>query len=290
MRLSTFSIVAFDEETGDFGVAVQSKFLAVGAVVPHAAAGIGAIATQALANVFFGPAGLDLLAADTGAIDTLEHLLAEDEGRDLRQVGIVDTDGTAAAFTGERCMEWAGHLTGPGYACLGNLLTGDAVVEAMEEAFEQTEAALADRLLAALAAGQRAGGDRRGQQSAALVVVRENAGYGGMSDRLVDLRVDDHPTPIEEMQRLYGLHQLYFGVTDPSRLLKIEGTLALEVQRMLHTLGYYSGALTGIYDEATRAALEHWHGVENFEERLWKDAFIDPEVLAFMREKHDTTQ
>lgn len=286
MSLSTFSISALDQNTGDFGVAVQSKFLAVGAIVPWARAGIGAIATQAHANVSFGPVGLDLLEQDVGAIDTLEQLLDEDEGRQLRQVGLVDADGTAAAFTGEACLEWAGHITGAGYTVQGNILAGVSVLEAMATTFEiMEEEDLPERLLAGLEAGQEAGGDKRGQQSAALLVVRENGGYGSTSDRMVDLRVDDHSLPIEELQRLYRLHQLYFGVTDPARLLKIQGDLATEIQRILYSLGYYNGPITGLHDDATRQALEQWHHTENFEERLWQDAFIDPEVLAYMREK-----
>ena len=286
MSLSTFSICALDQNTGDFGVAVQSKFLAVGAIVPWARAGIGAIATQAHANVSFGPVGLDLLEQDVGAIDTLEQLLDKDEGRQLRQVGLVDADGTAAAFTGEACMEWAGHITGAGYTVQGNILAGVSVLEAMATTFEiMEEEDLPERLLAGLQTGQEAGGDKRGQQSAALLVVRKNGGYGSTSDRMVDLRVDDHSFPIEELQRLYRLHQLYFGVTDPARLLKIQGDLATEIQRILWSLGYYNGPITGLHDDATRHALEQWHNTENFEERLWQDAFIDPEVLAYMREK-----
>lgn len=285
MTLSTFSIVAFDPDNGDLGVAVQSKFLAVGSVVPWAAAGVGAIATQAHANISFGPIGLGMLEEDLGAIETIEQLLEEDDNRLVRQLGVVDADGTAAAYTGTACLDWAGHLTGAGYACQGNLLTGEAVVHAMADTFEAMDAPLAQRLLAAIAAGQDAGGDRRGQQSAALLVVREGGGYGGTSDRLVDLRVDDHNQPIVELQRLFQLHQLYFGATDPATLLKISGPLASEVQQMLNTLGFYNGALTGVCDEATCAALERWHGVENFEARFWRDRVIDPEALAFLREK-----
>ena len=286
MHPSTFSIVAFDPDTGDFGVAVQSKFLAVGAVVPWARAGVGAIATQAHANVSFGPAGLDLLEGDIGAIDTLEQLLEEDEGRQLRQVSVVDMDGTAAAFTGEACMDWAGHITGPCFAVQGNILAGEKVISSMADTFEaMDEEDLPEKLLACLEVGQEAGGDKRGQQSAAILVVRENGGYGGTYDRLLDLRVDDHISPIDELQRLYQLHQLYFGVSVPAQLLKIHGELATEIQQILYTLGYYNGPITGIHDEDTRNALEQWHSTENFEERLWQDAFIDPEVLKYMRKK-----
>lgn len=204
---STFSIVALDTDTGDLGVATQSKYLAVGSVVPWARFNAGAIATQAWANASFGPRGLDLLEQDVGAIDTLERLIESDAGRQSRQVGIVDLDGTAAAFTGTDCQEWAGHVTGPGHVCLGNILAGEEVVTAMVESFEAPgEEDFAAKLLAALAAGQEAGGDRRGMQSAALLVAREGGGCGGTSDFLVDLRVDDHADPIEELKRLYLLH------------------------------------------------------------------------------------
>lgn len=209
---STFSIAALDPDTGDLGVATQSKYLAVGSVVPWVRFNAGAIATQAWANASFGPRGLGLLEQDVGAIDTLERLIESDSGRQSRQVGVVDVDGTAAAFTGTACQEWAGHVTGPGYVCLGNILTGEGVVAAMAEAFEAPgEEEFPAKLLAVLTAGQEAGGDRRGRQSAALLVAREGGGCGGTSDFLVDLRVDDHADPIEELKRLYLLH----GRLDP---------------------------------------------------------------------------
>ncbi len=204
---ATFSIVALDPDSGDLGVATQSKYLAVGSVVPWARFNAGAIATQAWANASFGSLGLDLLEQDVGAIDTLERLIESDPGRQSRQVGVVDTDGTAAAFTGEECQAWAGHVTGPGFVCLGNILAGEGVVHAMADTFEAPgEEDFAAKLLSVLAAGQAAGGDRRGRQSAALLVAREGGGCGGTSDYLVDLRVDDHADPIGELQRLYGLH------------------------------------------------------------------------------------
>ncbi|MBT5877418.1 MAG: DUF1028 domain-containing protein [Candidatus Latescibacteria bacterium] len=282
---STFSIVAYDDNTGDLGIAVQSKFLAVGALVPWAVAGVGAIATQAHANVAYGPDGLSMLEEEVDVISVLEELLENDEGRDIRQVGIVDAEGNAAAFTGESCIDWAGHMTGTNYTCQGNVLVGEEVVEAMAAAFETTDDDLADRLLASLDAGQAAGGDKRGQQSSALVVVREGGGYAGISDRLVDLRVDDHRQPIEELRRLLELHKLHFGVTEPASLLKIDPPMARQLQDILQRLGYYDGPLTGNYDSATRLALESWHTVENLEDRLWQDAFIDPQVLTYMRKK-----
>jgi len=284
--MATFSVVAYDPATGDLGVAVQSKFLAVGAVVPWARAGVGAIATQSYANTRYGPEGLRLLAEGLSAEETLARLLADDEERELRQVGIVDAQGRAAAFTGGECLAWAGHHVGPDYACQGNILVSEATVEAMAETFEATTGSLAERLLAALAAGQAAGGDRRGQQSAALLVVRERGGYGGFNDRYLDLRVDDHPQPIAELQRLLKLHELYFGRTPEGELLPLTEGLTREIQKMLSALGHYRGSSHGRYDEATREALSTWAGIENLEERLLSDARIDPVVLDFLRERH----
>ena len=203
--VSTFSIVAFDPETGDLGVAVESKFFAVGPVVPFAAAGVGAVATQSYANTSYGPRGLEMLRQGMAAAEAVAALTESDEGRAVRQVGIVDAQGTAATFTGESCLSWAGGRSGPGFALQGNILAGPTVVEAMAEAFEVTSGDLASRMVAALAAGQAAGGDARGRQSAALVVVREGGGYGGYNDRYIDLRVDDHPAPIVELQRLLDI-------------------------------------------------------------------------------------
>lgn len=280
---STFSIVARDPETGDLGIAVQSKFIAVGAVVPWAKTGVGAIATQSYANTAYGPQGLARLAAGLSAQETLDQLVAEDEGRALRQAGIVDAQGRAAAFTGEDCYEWAGHRTGQGYCCQGNILQSAETVAAMAETFEQVGGPLAERLLAALAAGQAAGGDRRGQQSAALLVVREGGGYAGFNDHMVDLRVDDHPSPIDELIRLYDLYRLYFLKSPPEDLLPLEGALVREVQQALKRLGYYGEALTGVYDEATQQALWQYVGTENLEERWQEDAKIDPLVLDHLR-------
>lgn len=283
--ITTFSIVAYDPGNGDLGVAVQSKFLAVGAVVPWARAGVGAIATQSYANTRYGPEGLRLLAEGLSAEETLARLLADDEDRELRQVGIVDAQGRAAAFTGDECLAWAGHQVGPNYACQGNILIGEATVQAMASTFEGSSGPLADRLLAALAAGQAAGGDRRGQQSAALLVVRERGGYGGFNDRYLDLRVDDHPHPIAELQRLLKLHELYFGRTPEEESLSLTEELTREVQEKLRALGHYRGPLHGRFDEATQEALSTWAGIENLEERLLPGARIDPVVLEFLREQ-----
>ena len=200
--VATFSIVGRNPANGELGIAVQSKFFAVGSVVPWAKAGVGAIATQSWANTTYGPKGLELLESGLTAQQALDKLIAADSGRSKRQVGIVDAKGGVANYTGDECQEWAGAVTGENYTAQGNILAGEAVVKAMGKAFEEAEGELAERLMAALIAGQEKGGDRRGQQSAAILVVRENGGYGGFNDRYIDLRVDDHERPIEELHRL----------------------------------------------------------------------------------------
>ena len=207
--VATFSIVGYDAETGDLGIAVQSKFFAVGSVVPWAEAGVGAIATQSWANTTYGPNGLKLLKSGLSAEQTLERLTADDPGRATRQVGIVDAKGRVANYTGDECNAWAGAVSGKHYTAQGNILAGEDVVKAMGKAFEGTEGELADKLMAALFAGQEKGGDTRGQQSAALLVVREQGGYGGFNDRYIDLRVDDAEKPIEELQRLLEIHKQF---------------------------------------------------------------------------------
>ncbi|MDR7522615.1 MAG: DUF1028 domain-containing protein [Armatimonadota bacterium] len=286
MRPSTFSIVARDPATGEVGVAVASKFLAVGAVVPWARAGVGAIATQAWANLSFGPDGLALLGQGLPAPEVLRRLTEGDEGRDHRQVGVVDAAGRAAAWTGRECMPWAGHNSGDGYTCQGNILVGEAVIRTMAEAFEDTAGPLPERLVAALAAGQAAGGDSRGQQSAALYVAREKGSYGGTLDRYIDLRVDDHPTPVDELRRLLDLHRLYFGPTNAANLTRLAGNVARMVQQMLAKAGFYQGPIDGVYGPQTRDAFRRWCGVENFEERWREDDLVDREVLAYMRRRY----
>lgn len=265
----TFSVVGRSADGTSLGVAVASKFLAVGAAVPAAEAEVGAVATQSYANLAYRPDGLAMLRAGRSAQDTLDALVAGDEGRAQRQAGVVDAHGGAATYTGDACHPWAGGRTGDGYAVQGNILVGPEVVEAMETAWRESDGApLAERLLAALAAGDDAGGDRRGRQSAALLVVRRGGGYGGESDVEVDLRVDDHAAPVPELRRLHDLHQLYFGTPDPATLLPLEGELAGEVARHLAALGH--------------PTLEDWAGVENFEERMVAGA-IDPLVLEQLR-------
>jgi uncharacterized Ntn-hydrolase superfamily protein len=275
----TFSIVAREAESSQLGVAVASKFLAVGAVVPWLEAGVGAIATQALANTRYGPDGLTQLRAGATADQALASVLAADEGRDDRQAGFVDVKGGAATHTGDRCMDWAGGRTGNGYAAQGNILTGPDVVDAMVRAYEAANGALAERLLAALAAGDAAGGDRRGRQSAAIVVVAAGGGYGGNDDRMVDLRVDDHADPVPELRRLYDIHSLLTGTTPEEEKLPLEGALADEVRELLRRAGYPSAPGEAGLGEALRA----FTGVENLEARWWHERRLDPVVLAHLR-------
>ena len=272
----TFSIVATDGTA--WGVAVASKFLAVGSAVPAAAAGIGAIATQSYANLAYRPDGLALLRDGKSAQDTIVALTQADDGREQRQAGIVDRNGDAATYTGDKCHDWAGGRTGPSYAIQGNILTGADVVEAMEAAWLGTDATqpLARRLLIALIAGDAAGGDSRGRQSAAVLVASNDGGYAGSTDILVDLRVDDSPAPIPELERLLDLHDLYFGKPDPETALPLDGELADEVRHRLATLGFTNNDLD--------TALANWAGVENFEERLVAGR-IDPTVLDQLRQK-----
>jgi uncharacterized Ntn-hydrolase superfamily protein len=286
MRPSTFSIVARDAASGELGVGVASKFLAVGAVVPWARAGVGAIATQAWANLSYGPGGLALLAEGSSAGDVLQRLTAADDGRDHRQLGVVDAGGRAAAWTGRECLPWAGHRIGSGYTCQGNILAGERVVTAMAEAFERESGPLPERLLAALAAGQAAGGDSRGQQSAALYVVKERGSYGGYLDRYIDLRVDDHAAPIDELRKLLQLHRLFFGATSASNVTRLAGNVARLLQECLAKAGFYDGPIDGVYGPVTRDAFARWCRVENFEERWREDDMIDREVLSFMRKRY----
>lgn len=281
----TFSIVGRDPQTGELGIAVQSKFLAVGAVVPWAKAGVGAIATQSWANTSYGPRGLEMLANNLSASETLARLLEDDEGRAQRQVGIVPAKGAPASYTGEGCYPWAGGRVGEHYACQGNILVSQDTVEAMARTFEETGGMLCDRLVAALAAGQEAGGDSRGQQSAALLVVCEKGGYGGFNDRFIDLRVDDAPQPIEELRRLLQLHKLYLFPPNAQDILPIDSTIATELQQLLTKSGDYTGSINGVYDAVTRDAFRRFSGRENLEERWLKDARVDRVVLEYMRDK-----
>ncbi len=282
--LTTFSIVGYDFETKDLGVAVASKFIAVGAIVPWAKANVGAIATQALANVSYGPRGLELLSKGYSARKVVEILVSNDPLRDERQVGIVDSKGEAAAFTGKKCFEYAGHIVGDGYAVQGNILTGPEVLEEMAKAFETTKGELVDKLLAALEAGDKAGGDRRGKQSAAILVVREKGGYGGYTDKYVDLRVDDHKEPVLELKRLFKIWELTLLTREKPEDVVSKDEVASNVQKALKKLGFYRGEITGIWDDATEEAFTNWVMINNFENKLRKDKYIWGTVYRFLIE------
>jgi uncharacterized Ntn-hydrolase superfamily protein len=273
--VATYSIAACDLDAGQWGVATQSKFLAVGSVVPWAEPGIGAIATQAYANPRYGSEGLVLLREGLSAEEVVERLTAADEGRDQRQLGIVDNQGRSASFTGKECLDWAGGRTGPCYAAQGNILVSAETVDAIAETFEASQGPLVERLLGSLDAGQAAGGDRRGQQSAAILVVEQDGGYAGLSDTVVELRVEDHELPLQELRRLYRLHEALFGETPREEWLDVDDELAAELRERLAKLGY-----DGELDDA----FNQWAGNVNLEERVDGTGQIDPVVLAELRE------
>jgi len=273
--VATYSIVACDLDAGQWGVATQSKFLAVGSVVPWAEAQVGAVATQSYANPRYGPDGLALLRQGLSAEDVAKRLTEADDGRDQRQLGIVDARGRAATFTGSECHDWAGGRTGEGYAAQGNILVSAETVEALADTFESTGGKpLAQRLLDCLDAAQAAGGDRRGQQSAALLVVEKDAGYAQLSDVVVELRVDDHERPLEELRRIYQLHDALFGNTPKEEWLDVDDVLRVELTERLATIGY-AGEL--------ERALADWAGTENYEMRVEGIEQVDPVVLEALR-------
>ena len=269
--VSTYSIVACDLDQGEWGVAVQSRFLAVGSVVPRAPPTAGAVATQSYANPRYGPEGLALLRQGLAASDVVHRLTDADDGRDERQLGVVDANGNAATFTGSGCHDWAGGRTGAGYAAQGNILVSGDTVDALAETFDASTGSLAGRLLESLTAAQAAGGDRRGQQSASLLVVRRDGGYAGLSDIVLDLRVDDHETPIEELRRLFVLHDQLFGKTPRDQWLTVDDELRAEIHERVTELGY--------------ERLEDWAGAANLEERVDGDDEIDPVVLSELRRR-----
>jgi uncharacterized Ntn-hydrolase superfamily protein len=278
----TFSIVGYDPKEKEWGIAVQSKFLGVGAVVPFAKAGVGAVATQSYANTAYGPQALQLMEEGKTAQEALDLITAEDPDRELRQAGIVDFQGNGATFTGSGCYDWAGGTAGTNFAAQGNILVDENTVNAMAETFASSEGTLAERLLAALNAGQEAGGDSRGQQSAALLVVKEKGGYGGFNDRYIDLRVDDHPDPITELIRIYHLQQLYFAPSKEGRVAVIEGDLETELSGQLVRLGYLGAAASG---EELLEALKTYIHTENFEAREQEQGKIDLDILEYMKKQ-----
>jgi len=285
--IATFSIAAADPEAHECGVAVASKFLGVGVMVPWAQAGVGAVATQAWANLSYGPDGLRLLGHGVAPDEVITRLTEADSMAGHRQVGIVDMQGRSATFTGDQCMPWAGGRTAPGVAVQGNILVSAETVSSMLETFQQAPGRLAARLLAALSAGDRAGGDSRGKQSAALLVVKPGAGYGGFNDRYLDLRVDDHPDPIGELGRLFVLWQLYFEKALASELIPIDAALAAELRRGLRRLGYDPGP-DGEWNGSAQAAFEAFAGRENLEERVRTDGQTDRRVIEYFRARVST--
>lgn len=288
LQINTFSIVAYDADEQAWGVAVASKFLAAGALVSWAQADAGAIATQAYARVGFGPRGLALLAQGQSAPDVLAALLVGDERREQRQLGIVDAQGRVAAHTGSGCGDWAGHLTGEAFCCQGNILTGEATLNAMADAFKKARGELADRLVTALQAGDTAGGDKRGKQAAGLLVVRPNGGYGGDTDRYMDLRVDDDAQPVKKLKRLVAAHHIFFGRPKDEDRVPITEDIARELQTILLQEGYIGGEVNGNWDALTQQAFWSLVGNENLEERWNLDKepdSIDRVALDYLRER-----
>src|SRR5215208_2311315 len=276
----TFSIVACDPEEQAWGVAVASKFPAVGAVVPWIQAEAGAVATQSFANTSYGPRGLALMGTGFSAQDTLDRLLEDDPDKELRQVGLVDAKGGSATFSGSGCYPWAGGLSGKGYAIQGNILSNDSVVTAMEEAFLRTNGNLPIRLHAALMAGDQAGGDKRGRQSAAIYVAKPRAGYGGFIDRWLDYRVDDHEDPVPRLGELLKMHELYFGKSPEEDRLEITGTRHEQVNEILAQQGYMKDG------KSFAEAFTEFIGNENFEERADPQAsWIDGPVWNYLTKK-----
>jgi len=254
-------------------------------MVPWAKAGVGAIATQAWINVSYGPVGLQLLESGLSASQVMQRLLASDPNSEVRQVSIVDAKGHTAAHTGRDCMNWAGHLTGNGFSCQGNILASSRVVESMAHAFETTAGDINDKLLSALSAGQAAGGDRRGQQSAAILVVREKGGYGGYNDRYLDLRVDEHVHPVEELRRIFRIYDMtILSREDPVNLLVIDAEISNKIQKNLKRLGMYEGSVNGTFDDNTKKALRNFVHTYNFENRMHDDGRIWKSILAYMDE------
>lgn len=283
--VATFSIVARDPANGDLGVAVQSKFPNVRAAVPFAKAGVGAVATQSFANSEFGTKGLQLMALGATPEEVMSIIGRDDADLQDRQVGIVDAKGRSATFTGKKCFDWAGGRRATDYAIQGNILVSEATVNAMEKTFLSAKGPLAERLLAALKAGAEAGGDKRGRQSAALVVVREGASYDGKSDAYVDISVYDAPDPIAEIFRLYELQKVHFERSDPKDVVAIGGADALYLQKLLAKKGFYKGTVDGTWNEASTAALADYMGWENYDTRIRRDGQIDKQILALIKQK-----
>lgn len=283
--IATFSIVARDPETGEIGIAVQSKFLAVGPAVTWAKANVGGIATQALANFDIGELGLKLLEKSYSAEKTKNALMELDDNIEDRQFGIVDSKGGSVTFTGKNCFDYAGGIAEENLACQGNVLVGKETIEELANTFKNTKGSLARRLVKALDAAQNAGGDKRGRQSAALLVVKEKGSYGGYNDRYIDLRVDDDAEPIKKLEHLLSLHELYFEKTSEKDKVTVNKEIALDIQKALKKLGYYKFNINGKYDDDTKKAFNDFCGWENFEERINSGDIVDKNVIEHLFNK-----
>ena len=282
----TFSIVAYDPKNKEWGVAVQSKFVAVGSIVPFAKANVGAIATQALANTSYGPKGLQLLKSGLKANEVLEQLLKDDDLMEERQVGIVDTRGNVASFTGKNCFEWAGHVIGKNFACQGNILASKKVVQGMADAFEDTSGDLVEKFFATLVAGQKNGGDRRGKESAAILIVKNEGAYDGGTDRYIDIRVDEHSEPIKELKKVFEIYDMsLLKRDDPEDIVKLEGHSLKLVKELLQKDGFYKGDIDDNYDNDTRKALRDWLGTNNFEVKEREDDYMWGSLFRLIEKK-----
>ncbi len=284
----TFSIVAYDPKEKEWGVAVQSKFVAVGALVSYAKANVGAIATQAWLNTGYGPKGLALLEQGLTADETIKILTQHDENREHRQVGIVDSFGGVASFTGKKCYDWAGHVIGENYACQGNILVSEDTVLAMSQAYRETSGGLVDKLLAALEEGQDAGGDKRGKQSAGILIVKEKGVYDGGTDKYVDIRVDEHEHPIKELRRVFEHYDLsLLERDDPKDKVKLAGDVIKTIKEVLKLDGFYEGEIDTKYDDVTKEALHEWILTNNFEVKEREDNYMWGSVYRFIQKRKD---
>ena len=282
----TFSIVAYDPKNKEWGVAVQSKFVAVGSIVPFAKANVGAIATQALANTSYGPKGLQLLKNGLKVGDVIERLLEDDDLMEERQVGIVDTKGKVASFTGKNCFEWAGHIVGKNFACQGNILASEKVIQGMANAFENTSGDLVEKFFAALEMGQKNGGDRRGKESAAILIVKKEGAYDGGTDRYIDIRVDEHPEPIKELKKVFEIYNMcLLKRDDPEDIVKLEGDNLRLVKKLLQKDGFFKGDIDDNYDNTTRKALRDWLGTNNFEVKEREDDYMWGSLFRLIEKK-----
>jgi len=284
----TFSIVAYDPKKKEWGVAVQSKFIAVGSIVPFAKANVGAIATQAWTNTSYGPKSLALLEQGMTAEETIKIITQHDEKREHRQVGIVDSFGNVASFTGKKCFDWAGHVSGENYTCQGNILVSEDTVLAMSHAYRETSGDLVEKLLAALEEGQEAGGDSRGKQSAAILIVKEEGAYDGGTDRYINVRVDEHEHPIKELRRVFELYDLsLLERDDPDDKVKLSGDIMKTIKEVLKKDGFYDGEINTKYDDVAKESLQKWMHTNNFEVKEREDNYMWGAVYRFIERRKE---